>query len=75
VAHLKPDPEAILHAAGQLNIPVRRCAVVGDTSVDIEAAHNAGAIAIGVLCGFGEREELADADLLLESTAELSAWL
>jgi HAD superfamily hydrolase (TIGR01509 family) len=75
VAHLKPDPEAILLAAEKLKIPVGRCAMVGDTSTDIEAAQNAGAIAIGVLSGFGERDDLGEADLVLETTADLNAWL
>jgi predicted PurR-regulated permease PerM/phosphoglycolate phosphatase-like HAD superfamily hydrolase len=74
---LKPHPQPVCHAAETLGLPPERCVVVGDTAVDIAAAQRAGARSIGVLCGFGEREELttAGADLILESTARLSDWL
>ena len=50
--------------------------MVGDTAVDMRSAKAAGAFAVGVLCGFGEREELlnAGADLVLEYTSDLAAW-
>lgn len=74
---LKPHPEPVRHAAEALGLPPERCVMVGDTTVDVEAAKKAGAWAIGVLCGFGEWEELkaTGADLILGSTAELSQWL
>jgi phosphoglycolate phosphatase-like HAD superfamily hydrolase len=45
--------------------------------VDIRAGKAAGAQAIGVLCGFGEEEELLQlgADLLLKSTSDLTELL
>jgi N-acetyl-D-muramate 6-phosphate phosphatase len=51
--------------------------MVGDTPIDIRAGRAAGAQTIGVLCGFGEREELlrAGADLILDSTADLPTVL
>lgn len=51
--------------------------MVGDTRVDIWAAQAAGARSAGVLCGFGEADELkrAGADLILETTSELEDWL
>jgi phosphoglycolate phosphatase-like HAD superfamily hydrolase len=74
---LKPHPAPIRHAARLLGIPVERCAMVGDTTVDVKAARRAGAWAIGVLCGFGEREELerAGAHVILEHTAHVSSLL
>jgi beta-phosphoglucomutase-like phosphatase (HAD superfamily) len=74
---IKPHPEPVRYAAARLGVPVEACLVVGDTPVDIKAARRAGAWACGVLCGFGEREELerAGAHLVLESTALLSDWL
>jgi predicted PurR-regulated permease PerM/phosphoglycolate phosphatase-like HAD superfamily hydrolase len=70
---IKPNPSPIQHAAEQLGVPVERCLMVGDTTVDILAARAAGAWAIGVLCGFGQEGELkrAGASLVLESTSEL----
>jgi phosphoglycolate phosphatase-like HAD superfamily hydrolase len=60
-----------------LGVPVERCAMVGDTTVDVKAARRAGAWAVAVLCGFGEREELerAGAHVILEHTAQLSSLL
>jgi phosphoglycolate phosphatase-like HAD superfamily hydrolase len=74
---LKPHPAPIQHAAHLLGIPVERCAMVGDTTVDVRAARRAGAWAIGVLCGFGEREELerAGAHVILEHTAHVLSLL
>lgn len=74
---LKPHPQPVCHAAEVLGLPPERCVMVGDTTMDVEAAKKAGAWAIAVLCGLGEREELraADADLILDSTAELPDWL
>jgi HAD superfamily hydrolase (TIGR01549 family) len=72
---LKPHPGPIRYAAEQLGVAVERCLMVGDTSVDVRAAKAAGACAVGVLCGFGERDDLVGADLILENTAELGEWL
>jgi len=36
----------------------------------VRAAKAAGALAIGVLCGFGERQDLAEADLLCAMLAD-----
>jgi HAD superfamily hydrolase (TIGR01549 family) len=70
---LKPHPAPVLHAAQALGLPPERCAMVGDTTVDVRAARRAGAWAVALLCGFGEREELeqAGAHLVLNSPVEL----
>lgn len=74
---LKPHPAPILHAAAALDVPVARCVMVGDTPVDIVSARRAGAWAVGVLCGFGEEDELyhTGAHLVLPSPADLLAWV
>jgi len=73
---LKPHPEPIHYAVSLLGLSPAECAMVGDTSVDIISAKAAGSYAIGVLCGFGEGEDLATAgaDLILEGTAQLTEW-
>jgi len=73
---LKPHPEPVRHAATLLGLSPSQCAMVGDTAVDMVSAKRAGAFAVGVLCGFGERDELlrAGADLILKNTAQLAAW-
>ncbi len=75
--HTKPYPDPILWAAGQLGVPVEACLMVGDTTVDMRAGKAAGAQKVGVLCGFGEREELEKhgADMILSTTAELALVL
>jgi len=68
---IKPHPEPILHAARELGVDPSRCLMVGDTTVDIRSARRAGAVACGVLCGFGRRHELerAGAHVILDHTA------
>jgi HAD superfamily hydrolase (TIGR01509 family) len=70
---LKPHPEPVRYAAEQLDLPLGACVMVGDTPVDILSARRAGAWAVGVLCGFGEEDELwrAGAHMVLPSTADL----
>jgi len=74
---LKPHPAPLLHAVQAMALDPGRCAMVGDTAVDMRAARRAGVWAVGVLCGFGEREELerAGAHLILPSPADLPSAL
>jgi phosphoglycolate phosphatase len=73
----KPHPAPVLWAAGQMGIHPEHCLMVGDTTVDIRAGVAAGAQTAGVLCGFGQRQELKDAgaNLILKSTADLADFL
>jgi pyrophosphatase PpaX len=70
---LKPHPEPVRLAAEQLGVSPRRCVMVGDTVADVRSARAAGAWAVAILSGFGERDELerAGAHLVLESVAQL----
>jgi len=72
--YTKPYPDPILWAAEQMDVAPEACLMIGDTTVDILAAKAAGAQSVGVLCGFGEAEELvrAGADLLLPTTTQLT---
>ncbi|MDQ1300148.1 MAG: hypothetical protein QG637_65 [Chloroflexota bacterium] len=72
---LKPHPLPIRLAAGQLGVPPEQCVMVGDTGVDVRSAKAAGALAVGVLCGFGAPDDLAAADLTLDSTIQVADWL
>jgi phosphoglycolate phosphatase-like HAD superfamily hydrolase len=74
---LKPHPAPIVLAARQLGLTPAECLVIGDTTVDIRSGRAAGAQTVGVLCGFGEADELwaAGADCLIESTADLGDLL
>jgi len=73
--HLKPHPMPVRLAAVRLSLQPEQCVMVGDTGVDVRSAKAAGALAVGVLCGFGERQDLMNADLILDSTADLAGWL
>lgn len=74
---IKPHPAPVLYAAEKLGLSAVNCVMVGDTTVDIHAGRRAGAQTVGVLCGFGERDELerAGADAVIESTALVETLL
>ena len=74
VEHTKPFPDPILYAADRLGVAPENCLMIGDTIVDIRAGRAAGAQTAGVLCGFGEEDELKrqGADIILESTSQLA---
>ncbi|MBE0698930.1 MAG: HAD family hydrolase [Anaerolineaceae bacterium] len=69
----KPFPDPVIWATAQMGVAPENCLMVGDTTVDIRAGRAAGAQTVGVLCGFGQENELrkAGADLILPSTAML----
>ena len=60
VEHLKPSPEGIFTIARMAAIDVKRCVMIGDMPVDIEAGKNAGVCTIAVLCGFLTRERISE---------------
>ena len=69
----KPAPDQAYAAAESLGVPSELCAFMGDTSVDIDTAVNAGMLAVGVLWGFRERRELEEhgATIFLSHPLEL----
>ncbi len=73
----KPHPAPVLWVADRLGLAPQDCLMVGDTPVDIRAGCAAGTQTLGVLCGFGEHDELlrSGADLVLDSTANLPGLL
>ena len=73
----KPYPDPILHAAEELGVPAENCVMIGDTTVDMIAGVAAGAQTIGVLSGFGSKEELiaAGADIILPTVAHIPGLL
>ena len=69
----KPDPAKVLKIATQFNVNPKRIAYFGDTSVDIETAHNAGFLSIGVTWGFRPESELIEsgAEVIINHPSEL----
>ena len=56
----KPDPFSVNYIIEQLRAEKRETLYVGDSNVDIEAAHNAGLDSCGVLWGFRTEAELRE---------------
>jgi len=73
----KPSPQAYEKAASELGVSVQDCAVVGDSTVDIQAGKSAGAKTIAVLSGLFSRKELEklEPDLILEDLNALPEYL
>ena len=70
---MKPYPDPLQYAAEKMGVAPEHCLMIGDTTVDMLTASAAGAQAVGVLCGFGTRDELEreGAQLILETTSDL----
>ncbi len=73
----KPDPTGALEIANTLHLSPSDCTIIGDSTMDLETAHNAGMRAIAVTWGFHDRERLiaAGADHLVDEPAALSDLL
>jgi beta-phosphoglucomutase len=68
----KPDPQVFLLAAQRIGLNPRQCAVVEDAPPGVAAAKAAGMVAVG-LCSTGrKREDLIQADTVVNSLGELS---
>jgi phosphoglycolate phosphatase len=57
---MKPDPAPALAVAVDLKVLPAECLYAGDTSVDMICANAAGMMAVGVLWGFRECDELLE---------------
>jgi len=68
----KPSPETFLKAAGMLSLAPQRCVVVEDALHGVQAAQAAGMSVVAVTTT-RSRAELAHADRVVNSLAELSA--
>ena len=71
------DDKAVLlrHLAQEQGIDPTVAVMVGDRSHDVRAARRNGARAVGVLWGYGSREELVEADALVAAPQELVATI
>jgi len=69
---MKPAPDPVFALCQALQTEPPRVAVVGDSPADIAMARAAGAgRVVGVLTGVGTAADLAEADVVLGSIAEL----
>ena len=71
----KPDPTSLLHMLDELGVKPNEAAYVGDTTIDVATARNAGVMAVGVSWGYGKTTPLApnDLDAYIHTPAELLA--
>ena len=71
---LDHKPELLAHVLSQHDVLPAHSLMVGDRRHDISGAHAVGMLGLGVLWGYGTRDELetAGADRLVESTADLA---
>ena len=73
-SHVRAELVAAGIARGRALAAVREVVVVGDTVHDIAAARACGATACAVATGGEPRDQLAHADAVFASLAELPAW-
>jgi len=73
----KPDPTGALEIAATLGLAPAQCCVIGDSTMDIETAFNAGMQAVAVTWGFHDRERLiaAGATSLADDPAALMTMI
>ena len=74
----KPAPDALLLTAGRMGVDIHRVLMVGDSKNDVQAARNAvcrGVVAVPYGYNHGEDIRAAKPDLVIDSLAELSAYL
>ncbi|OJZ03211.1 HAD family hydrolase [Sphingobacterium sp. 40-24] len=69
----KPDPAIVLDSLETLGVNKQNCLYVGDSSVDMDTANNAGVTAIGVTWGFRDEDELRQhgAKYIIHTPSEL----
>jgi phosphoglycolate phosphatase len=73
----KPDPTGALQIADTLGAAPEACHIIGDSTMDLETAANAGMAFVAVTWGYHDRERLlaAGAHHLIDHPSELPALL
>ncbi len=62
VSRPKPYPDLVKLSCDSLGVPPREAVAVGDSPVDILAGKGAGTQTVAVLYGYGERDEIEEAE-------------
>lgn len=71
VTKAKPDPEPVLKTLRELGYPAEEALVVGDMPVDVQMGSRAGAHTCAVTYGNAGREDLWEADYIIDDIANL----
>jgi phosphoglycolate phosphatase len=69
----KPDPTGALEIANSLGIAPEHCTIIGDSTMDLDTAKNAGMKSIAVTWGYHDRERLMGADDIVETMDQLAS--
>ena len=75
VTHGKPDPEPYLKAWERSGLPKEQCVVIENAPLGIRSGKAAGLTVYAVNTGILKRDDLAQADKVFDSMAELLAFL
>lgn len=67
----KPSPEPLLHVMSEFGFTAEATLMVGDSINDIAAGNGAGVVTVGCSWGYGDAAELAGADWLIDTFADL----
>jgi HAD superfamily hydrolase (TIGR01509 family) len=73
VEYKKPDPDLFLITSEKLGVESGKCLVIEDSAPGIEAAHRAGMRVVGIVRDGKNRQELKEADMVIESFYDLSS--
>lgn len=73
----KPNPEVVLNMCKTLGLDLKKTLYVGDSSIDIQTAKNAGLTSIAVTWGFQSKESLLtqNPDYTIDRPKELLSFL
>lgn len=71
----KPDPTGALEIAATIGFAPENCVLIGDSTIDLETARNAGMASIAVTWGYHDREHLLGADKIAEDMKALAGLL
>ena len=72
----KPEPGMLAAFCAATGIPPEACAMIGDSTHDLDSGRAAGMVTVAVLTGLATREDLAPhADVVLDNIATLPDWL
>lgn len=74
---IKPSPEGVFQILEQLGLRVEDVLYLGDTSTDMKTGKSAGALTLGALWGFRDRQELEEnhADAIIEHPLDVLKFL
>ena len=72
----KPEPGMLAAFCAATGIPPAACAMIGDSTHDLDSGRAAGMVTVAVLTGLATRDDLAPhADVVLDDIAALPDWL